>query len=57
LPHRFLNRFLVRFEEKISHGILARRRELNALFPLKILDEELVWDRSHNSSAVTVSCI
>lgn len=47
----------VRLEKEISHGVLTQRRELDVNLALKVLDEELMRDRGHDTSAITVSCI
>jgi hypothetical protein len=52
-----LQGLLVGLEEQVTDGILAERRQLNVLLALKVLDEEPVRDRRHDTGTVTISHI
>jgi len=57
LPLGLLQRLLIRLKEKVSHSILAQGGKGEIVLPRKVLDEELVGDRGHDTSTITISCI
>jgi hypothetical protein len=50
-------RLLIRLEEEVTGGILAKWWEIHSNFTSKVFDKELVRDTSHYTSTITVSSV